>query len=191
MAEQKTKEPKIVLERQYKVPLRKGWLKVPKYKRASKAVKTLKEFIARHMKLYDNDLRRVKLDITLNNEIRFKGMKKPPAFIKVKAKKFDDGFIRVELVEIPNKLKFKKTREEKKKEKLKKKIEERKKEREAVEKPAEAEAGEGEEKESEETKEKKESLKEEGMKIAEQQAKELKHVSKDKGVQVQRKALAK
>ena len=85
------KEAKKVLEREYIVPLRKGWLKVPEYKRANKAVKTLKEFLARHMKIYNNDLRNIKLDIDLNNEIRFRGMKKPPAKIKVKAVKFEDG----------------------------------------------------------------------------------------------------
>src|SRR3989344_5780857 len=110
MAKEKIKEPKVVLEREYIVPLRKGWLKVPKYKRANKAVKTLKEFIARHMKLYDDDLRNIKIDIDLNNEIRFRGMKKPPAKIKVKAKKFEDGIVNVELVNIPAHIKFAKLR---------------------------------------------------------------------------------
>ena len=44
MAEEKT------LERTYNVPLRKEFLKVPKYKRAKKAVKALKQFLAKHMK---------------------------------------------------------------------------------------------------------------------------------------------
>ena len=74
MAKEKQTGPKITLEREYIVPLRKGWLKVPKHKRANKAVKTLKEFIARHMKLYDDDLRKIKIDMLLNNEIRFRGM---------------------------------------------------------------------------------------------------------------------
>ena len=110
MADAKTKEPKVELEREYVVPLRKGWLKVPEYKRASKAVKTLKEFLAKHMKVYDRDLRKIKVDILLNNEIRFRGMRKPPAKIKVRAKKFEDGIVRVELVDLPDKLKFKKSR---------------------------------------------------------------------------------
>src|SRR3989344_5497016 len=63
MAKKKTDGPKIELEREYNVPLRKGWLKVPKYKRGAKAVKTLKEFLVRHMKVYDRDLRKIKLDI--------------------------------------------------------------------------------------------------------------------------------
>ena len=89
MADKKP-EPKQLLVREYIVPLRKGWLKVPKYKRANKAVKTLKEFLLKHMKVYDNDLRKIKLDPILNNEIRFRGMRKPPARIRVRAIKFDD-----------------------------------------------------------------------------------------------------
>src|SRR3989344_3578475 len=98
MAKEKIKEPKVVLEREYIVPLRKGWLKVPKYKRANKAVKTLKEFIARHMGIYDRDLRKIKIDIILNNELRFRGIKKPPIKIKVKAKKYDNDEVFVQLV---------------------------------------------------------------------------------------------
>ena len=37
MAKEKIKEPKVVLERTYNVPLRKEWLKAPKWKRAKKA----------------------------------------------------------------------------------------------------------------------------------------------------------
>ena len=84
-------EPKIILEREYIVPLRRGWLKVPMYKRANKAVKTLKEFMVQHMKVYDRDLRKIKVDIYLNNEIKFKGMRKPLAKVKVKAIKYKGG----------------------------------------------------------------------------------------------------
>ena len=43
------KKPEIVLERTYNVPLRKEWLKVPKYKRAKKAVTALRQFLVKHM----------------------------------------------------------------------------------------------------------------------------------------------
>lgn len=185
MAKQE-KQPAVILEREYIVPLRKGWLKVPKYKRGAKAVKTLKGFIAQHMKVYDRDLRKIKLDIILNNEIRFKGMKKPPARIKVKAKKFDDGIVRVELVELPPKLKFAKLRGEKKKSKIEEKV----KQIEAAKKPEKKK--EKEEEESKDTKEKEQASKEETMKIAEKQAKEQKHISKEtKITEHKRKALAK
>ena len=191
MAKAKKIEPKIVLEREYIVPLRHGWLKVPEYKRANKAVKTLKEFIAKHMKIYDRDLRKIKVDIILNNEIRFRGMKKPPAKIKVVAKKLDSGIVKVELVNIPAHIKFERLREEKKKSKLEKKVKEEKKpepekkdeDKEETKKPEKKE-------ESRDTKEKEEASREEGMKLAKQKAKEQKHVSKDKNVQVQRKALS-
>jgi large subunit ribosomal protein L31e len=107
--------PKMEYEREYIVPLRKGWLKVPPYKRGNKAVKTLKEFIARHMKVYDRDLRKIKVEVDLNNEIRFRGMTKPPAKIKVKAKKFDNDTVSVELVDLPKHIEFKRMREKKKK----------------------------------------------------------------------------
>lgn len=109
----KESEPKLIFEREYIVPLRKGWLKVPKYKRANKAVKTLKEFMVKHMKIYDRDLRKVKIDLYLNNEIRFRGIKKPYSKIKVKAKKFDNDIVKVELVNLPKHIEFEKKREEK------------------------------------------------------------------------------
>jgi large subunit ribosomal protein L31e len=113
MADKKI-EPKMEYEREYIVPLRQGWLKVPEYKRANKAVKTLKEFLARHMKVYDRDLRRIKVDIDVNNEIRFRGMKKPPAKVKVKAKRFDDGTVSASLVDLPKHIEFRNKRSEKK-----------------------------------------------------------------------------
>jgi len=177
----KQEGPKIVLEREYIVPLRRGWLKVPKYKRANKAVKTLKEFIAKHMKIYDRDLRKIKIDILLNNEIRFRGMKKPPAKIKVKAVKFDDDIVRVELVNLPIHVQFKKLKDDKQKTEIKKKLKEKKEETKEETK----------EEETKETKEKEEASKEGSLRLSEKQAKEQKHMSVDKRVVAHRKALSK
>jgi large subunit ribosomal protein L31e len=124
------KEAKVEVEREYVVPLRRKWLKVPKYKRANKAVKALKEFIAQHMKVYDRDLRKVKIDILLNNELRFRGMKKPPAKIKVKAIRYDDGTVKVNLVDIPKHIEFEIARKARK-------ASEKAKKAEAAPKPAE------------------------------------------------------
>jgi large subunit ribosomal protein L31e len=180
-------KPKVILEREYIVPLRKGWLKVPRYKRANKAVKTLKEFIVRHMKIYDRDLRKVKIDELVNNEIRFRGMYKPLAKIKVKAKKYDDGIVRIELINLPVHVKFARLREEKKLTELEKKTKvEVKKEEKAEEIKPKPE----EEEKAEEAKEKKEAAKEESLAKSKQQAKEIKHISKDKKVQIHRKALS-
>ncbi len=170
MAKQIKQEPKVEIEREYIVPLRKGWLKVPEYKRANKAVKTLKEFIAQHMKIYDRDLRKIKVDQLVNNEIRFRGMRKPLIKIKVKAKKFDNGIVRVELVDLPVHVKFAKLREGRRKKELEKKVAEKPK----IEKPAKKPE------ESEEAKEKEQASKEEGLKESKAQAKEQKHTLKIK-----------
>jgi len=101
----KKDEAKVELEREYIIPLRKKLLDVPRYRRASKAVKILKEFLAKHMKVEDRDLRKVKVDIYLNNELWFKGIKNPAGKIKVKAVK-KDGIVYAELAEIPLAVKF-------------------------------------------------------------------------------------
>ncbi|VVB78281.1 Ribosomal protein L31e [uncultured archaeon] len=169
MAKEKKSEPKLILEREYIVPLRREWLKVGMHKRANRAVKELKKFIAKHMKLYDRDLRQVKIDQILNNEIRFRGMKKPPAKIKVLAKKYDNNIVKVELVDIPNHVKFARLREEKiKKETPKAEVKEEKK----------VEKQETDESKQKEAKDKEEASKEETMKISKEQAREQKHIAK-------------
>lgn len=111
------KQEKIELEREYVIPVRKRILKVPRYKRAKRAVKTIKEFLAKHMKVGGRDIRKVKIDIALNNEVWFRGIKKPLTKIKVKAKKIN-GIVYAELAEIPEVVKFKLEKEKKFKERL-------------------------------------------------------------------------
>jgi large subunit ribosomal protein L31e len=184
MAEEK-KESKTTLEREYIVPLRMGWLKVPKFKRANKAVKTLKEFIAQHMKIYDRDLRKVKVDVYLNNELRFRGMRKPPAKIKVKAIKYEDGTVAVKLVDFPKHIEFELARNARREAEIIKKEAE-------TEKPEKKEAK-PEEKTEEQAKDEKE--KEESSKIAEEaiektKAKEMKHTTgAKKAPEIKRKVL--
>jgi hypothetical protein len=72
----------------------------------------LKEFIVRHMKVRDRDLKKVKVDINLNNEIWFRGIKKPLCKIKVRAVK-KEGIVSVALAEPSDHVKFKMAREEK------------------------------------------------------------------------------
>ena len=105
--------PKVELEREYVVPLKRGSLNVPRYRRAKKAVKTLKEFLARHMRVENRDLKKVKIDIYLNNELWFRGIKKPVSKIKVKAVK-REGIVYVELADVPEAVKFAKAWDEKK-----------------------------------------------------------------------------
>ncbi|MEM3154330.1 MAG: 50S ribosomal protein L31e [Candidatus Woesearchaeota archaeon] len=86
----------MALERTYVIPLRKGWLKAPRYRRAKKAVNTIKEFVARHMKSDD-----VRLMPELNIELWKHGMKNPPPRIKVNAVRDDKGVVKVQLFGIP------------------------------------------------------------------------------------------
>jgi len=100
------------IEREYTIPLRREWEKVPRYKRAKKAIRAIREFLVQHMKIRDRDLNKIKVDRFLNEEVWFRGIRKPPAKIKVKAVKEGD-IVRVELAVLPNTLKFKKAKEEK------------------------------------------------------------------------------
>lgn len=114
MAEKKAQQKTENIEREYTIPLRSKWRLVPRYKKTNKAVKTVKEFLARHMKIRDRDLNKVRIDKFLNEVLWSRGIKNPPAKIKVKAtKETDTGIVRAELSDIPEKLKFKKARLEK------------------------------------------------------------------------------
>lgn len=86
----------IVLERVYNVPLRREWLKVPKYMRAKKAGKALREFLEKHMKS-DN----VKIGKYANLKIWEHGIKNPPHHIQVNVIKQKDGTVFAELVGAP------------------------------------------------------------------------------------------
>lgn len=100
-------------EREYIIPLRDKCRVVPRYRKTPKAVKTVKEFLVKHMKIYDRDLNKIKIDKYLNEFLWFRGIKRPPHKIKVKAQKDANGIVKVELAELPTKLKFKKERKEK------------------------------------------------------------------------------
>ena len=83
MANKKTEKNEI--EREYIIPLREKSRVVPRYKKTPKAIKTIKEFIARHMKVENRDLNKVKIDKNLNEFMWAKGIRKHPHKIKVKA----------------------------------------------------------------------------------------------------------
>jgi large subunit ribosomal protein L31e len=125
-------EKKPELEREYIIPLRAKWTRVPRYKRVNKAIKTIKEFLVRHMKIRDRDLSKIKVDKYLNEAIWNKGIRKPPTKIRVRAVREGD-IVRAELVEMPEKLKFKKARLEKREQKAMEVLSKKK----VVEKPPE------------------------------------------------------
>jgi large subunit ribosomal protein L31e len=108
----KTDKAKIVLERVYNVPLRREFLKSPKWKRTKKAVRVLREFLMKHMKSSD-----VKIGKYLNLELWKCGIKNPPHHVKVNVTKDDKGTVRAELFGYPK---------EEPKEKKEKKAEEKK-----------------------------------------------------------------
>ena len=66
------------IEREYIIPLRERGRPVPRYKKTPKAVKTVKEFLVKHMKIRDRDLNKIKIDTYLNEALWFRGIRKPP-----------------------------------------------------------------------------------------------------------------
>jgi len=100
------------IEREYVIPLRRKIRTVPRYKKTPKAVKSVKEFLVRHMKIRDRDLNKIKIDKHLNEMLWFRGIKNPPHKIKVKAIK-EGEIVRVEAIDLMDRIKFKKIREEK------------------------------------------------------------------------------
>ena len=101
------------VERIYVIPLRKksGF---KSSKAAPVAIKRVKTFLTRHMKVEEN---KIWIDDSLNHAIWSKGKFNMPSKIRVKATKFDDGVVEAYLPE----LEFKKSRRELLKEEKEKK----------------------------------------------------------------------
>ncbi|MHC1570418.1 MAG: 50S ribosomal protein L31e [Methermicoccaceae archaeon] len=82
-------------ERVYTIPLRDA-KKAPRWKRANRAIKEVYDFLSRHTKTPKEN---IKLDASINHRIWERGIEKPPSRIKVRAVKFEDGTLGVELAE--------------------------------------------------------------------------------------------
>jgi len=119
-------EPKIVLERVYNVPLRKGYLKAPEYRRTQKASRVFRAFVIKHMKS-DN----VSIGKELNDFLWKHGIRNPPHHIKINAIKYDSGLVKVNLfgAKIEEKEETKKKVKKEVTEKIEKKIEEEQEEK--------------------------------------------------------------
>ena len=91
------------IERIYVIPLKKNGFKSSKA--APSAVKRVKSYLTRHMKVEEKD---IWIDDSLNNALWSKGKYKMASKIRVKAVKFDDGVVEAYLPE----LEFKKSRRE-------------------------------------------------------------------------------
>ncbi|RMD67510.1 50S ribosomal protein L31e [Candidatus Pacearchaeota archaeon] len=179
-SEKKTEESAKGVE--YVIPLRREWRKVANYRRAGRAIKAIKKFVARHAKVPERDLEKVKIDSSLNEEIWFRGRRHPPAKIKVRVERDGDVW-RVYLAEEPAEIKFRK-------EKLARRHAPREKKEEKEEKKEKEEKGESAEEKKEE-KEKEAAVAEVREAEARESAKAAKHAKLPKKTLVPRKVLKK
>ena len=79
-------------EKVFTVNLRRNGLKTPLWKKSNKASSTIREYLKRNMKADD-----VKIGDSINKQVWSRGDQKPPAKIKIKAIKTDDGVVKAEL----------------------------------------------------------------------------------------------
>jgi len=68
------------MEKIFTIPLRKEFLRAPKWKRSKRSVKSVKDFLKRHMKVIE-----VKLNAELNEALWENGARNPPSRVKVHA----------------------------------------------------------------------------------------------------------
>lgn len=107
-SKEKGKEEKeIVEERVYTVPLGKALIQPPN-KRASRAVRMLRSFMIKHMKLEahkegeaeeEEAPARLIIDNEVNEKLWSRGIEKPPRKIRVRAEKDKEGNVTVYLAE--------------------------------------------------------------------------------------------
>jgi len=100
---EKEKEEEFVEERIYTIPLSKVWIAPPK-KRAPRAMRAIKAFIRRHMKLEatteeEEEPKKLIISNEVNEMVWRRGIGKPPRKIRVRAAKDEDGNVTVYLAE--------------------------------------------------------------------------------------------
>lgn len=179
MAEKKSNEK---IEREYIIPLRRKVKRAVIYKKTPKAIKSVKEFLAKHMKVENRDLKKVKLDKFLNEALWYRGIRNPIHKIKVKAVK-ENGIVIAHAVDLPTRLRFKKIRFDRKSAEAKAQADEIKK----IQEKTIKEAAEKTKEKAEETKEKLKEEKEKKAAVVEtgeakekELAREAKHTTKVK-----------
>jgi len=96
-------EEEIVEERFYTIPLSKAWI-YPRKKRAPKAMRIIKSFVMKHMKIRteaegEEEAERLVVSNEVNEKIWGRGIEKPPRKIRVRAVKDKEGVITVHLAE--------------------------------------------------------------------------------------------
>jgi len=103
--EEKVEEEEIVEERIYTVPLGKCWI-VPPNKRAPKAMRIIRGFVVKHMKLEkrgegeeEEEAKRLVISNDVNERVWMRGIEKPPRKIRIRAEKDKEGNVTVYLAE--------------------------------------------------------------------------------------------
>jgi large subunit ribosomal protein L31e len=173
-AEKAEKKEEKRVEKEFIIPLRRVFKKTVTYKRVPKSIRAIKLFLVRHMKVYERDVNKIKLDKYLNEFIWARGIKHPPSKVKIKA--FVDGdFIRAELAELPENLRFKKEKLERRE----KKGAEAPKKKEAEKPEVSEEAKEEKAEEKKQEKEKQAAVIEAGQMMEKATAKQAKHQVKE------------
>ena len=94
----KTTESRRVeeLEREFVIPLRPSQHQPSRRRRAGHALETVRRYVTRHMKGRSED---VWIDPRLNEHIWERGIQHLPSKVRVKAIRFEDGLIEVDLLE--------------------------------------------------------------------------------------------
>ena len=105
LREEKVEEEEIVEERIYTIPLGKSWI-VPPNKRAPKAMRIIRGFVVKHMKLEkrgegeeEEEPRRLVISNDVNERVWMRGIEKPPRKIRIRAAKDKEGNVTVYLAE--------------------------------------------------------------------------------------------
>lgn len=103
--EKAPKEEEIVEERIYTIPLRRAWIS-PRKKRTPRAVRLVKSFIQRHMKIQtgaktgeEEEEERLVISNEVNERLWNRGIEKPPRNIRVRAVKDKEGTVTLYLAE--------------------------------------------------------------------------------------------
>lgn len=102
--EEKAEEEEIVEERIYTIPLGKAWI-VPPKKRAPKAMRIIRNFVTKHMKLEtkreeeEETPKRLIISNEVNERVWRRGIEKPSRKIRIRAAKDKEGNITVYLAE--------------------------------------------------------------------------------------------
>jgi len=99
-------EEEIVEERTYTIPLARAWI-APRKKRTPRAVRIVKSFIQKHMKIEERTAtaeeegegEKLVISDEVNKKLWNKGIEKPPRNIRVRAVKDKEGIVTLYLAE--------------------------------------------------------------------------------------------